>query len=213
MAERSSETGVRMPPGHRPPEPPTHGYWSGRGRGGSKGPRAHFTRATCPCSPPYRPAGCRIWSKRAARANRGRASRHRTEQPSRWDRARSMAAIFHQTITGRGQRHRQSRKTSAGRAGISRRIGVWASTYDRPDAPIQAIGQLGGRVPSQRVKVLDIEVQIENVVRPARRYDRQTQSKREAGLEIDAVPMARVITTTKRERLIWVIISSVTPPT
>jgi hypothetical protein len=27
--------------------------------GGSNGLRAHFTRATCPCSPQYRPAGCR----------------------------------------------------------------------------------------------------------------------------------------------------------
>jgi hypothetical protein len=33
-------------------------------RGGSKGLRAHFTLATCPCSPPYRPAGCRSGSRR-----------------------------------------------------------------------------------------------------------------------------------------------------
>jgi hypothetical protein len=33
--------------------------------GGSKGPRAHFTRATCPCSPPYRAAGCRVRNRPA----------------------------------------------------------------------------------------------------------------------------------------------------
>jgi hypothetical protein len=43
--------------------PPTQGPLEWTGRGGSKGLRAHFTRATCPCSPPYGPAGCRIWSR------------------------------------------------------------------------------------------------------------------------------------------------------
>jgi hypothetical protein len=52
------------------------------GRGGSNGLRAHFTRATCSRSPPYRPAGCRSGSRPAARANRARAFRRRAEQPS-----------------------------------------------------------------------------------------------------------------------------------
>jgi hypothetical protein len=44
-----------------PPETssPTHGSLEWTGRGGNKGPPAHFTRATCPCSRPYQPAGCR----------------------------------------------------------------------------------------------------------------------------------------------------------
>jgi hypothetical protein len=42
-------------------------------RGGSNGLRAHFTRATCPCSPPYRPAGCCRGNTSRSRQSGGRA--------------------------------------------------------------------------------------------------------------------------------------------
>src|SRR6267142_1399669 len=38
------------------------------GRRPSKGLRAHFTRATCPCLPPYRPAGCHSGNRAAISA-------------------------------------------------------------------------------------------------------------------------------------------------
>ena len=58
-------------------------------------------------SPPYRPAGCRSGSRPAARANRARSFRRRTEQPSRRDRARPDAGNpCTKRSTGRGQRQR-----------------------------------------------------------------------------------------------------------
>ena len=59
-------------------------------RGGSNGLRAHFTRATCPCSPQYRPAGCRSGEQTSRSRQSGQASRRRTEPPSRRDRARDL---------------------------------------------------------------------------------------------------------------------------
>jgi len=100
--------------------PPTHGPLEWTKRGGSNGLRAHFTRATCPRSPPYRPAGCHIWSRRAAVANRARPFQRRIARPSRRGQARPGAGIpCTKLSTGRGRRQR-CRASSVGRAQTSR---------------------------------------------------------------------------------------------
>ena len=62
-----------------------------------------------------------------------------------------------------------------------------------PQEAARWICQFGGRAPQQRIKVLDIKMQLGNLISSARRNDDQPKPKREPRLKIDAAPVTGVV--------------------
>jgi hypothetical protein len=100
-----------------------------------------------------------------------------------------MIAVRHPTIS-----RPPAAEPWTGRVAILLRIGgVWAGANHSPYAPIQSIDQFGRGVPWQRVQVLDIEVELADFIGATRRNNCQPEPKCETRLEVDTVPLARVI--------------------